>query len=392
MRRYSVFTLLLAFTLTLLPLLASCKLLPNEDTGKTVISDGVLSYEVTDDTGKQCRVLGFAEEAATSVTIPNEVNGYAVTGIAPGAFSRLETLEQVTFPAGLQIVGDNAFYNCTALREIVLEEGLNRICWNAFYGCVNLRRVVLPASLERVDRDAFCNCKVLTTVEISDLEAWCRIDFELYHDEFNSNPLWYAKKLLLNGEPLTEAVLPDGLTEIGDSAFYGCETLERVSIPDSVTEIGKYAFARCTSLEEIVLPDHVRIVGERAFYDCSGLKTATLGNSLQTLDSFAFAECCELEEISVPGKVHELSQYVFASCSKLQIISLPATIEKINMGALRKCESLKEIRFAGTVAQWTAIDKVSFDRDSIYADLDWNYGWSYKMGADSVICSDGTTY
>ena len=57
---------------------------------------------------------------------------------------------------------------------------------------------------------------------------------------------------------ITEAIIPDGVTEIGNSAFRCCSQLKKVVIPKSVTEIGKFAFANCYDLEEVTLPEKFR--------------------------------------------------------------------------------------------------------------------------------------
>ena len=80
----------------------------------------------------------------------------------------------------------------------------------------------------------------------------------------------------------TEAVIPDGVTVIGDEAFVGNQRLKKVIIPEGVTEIGKRAFSGCTSLRELSLPRSLTIIGDSAFYNCDGLKELSLMLSLTT--------------------------------------------------------------------------------------------------------------
>ena len=84
-------------------------------------------------------------------------------------------------------------------------------------------------------------------MHVNSLTAWCNIKFSTS----SSNPLYYAKNLYLNGELVTELIIPDDVTKINDCAFYCCESITSVVIPSSVTSIGVGAFFECKALEYI---------------------------------------------------------------------------------------------------------------------------------------------
>lgn len=117
----------------------------------------------------------------------------------------------------------------------------------AFEDCGKLTSIAIPATVTHLGDWAFADCKGLTAVYITDIKAWC----EIKSDYYNSNPLFYAKKLYLNGELVTKVVIPDGTTKIGKYAFQNCEALTHVEIPHSMAQIEGCAFKYC-SLESIL--------------------------------------------------------------------------------------------------------------------------------------------
>ena len=105
-------------------------------------------------------------------------------------------------------------------------------------------------------------------------------------------PQWYDKQPWESMVSQIETiVLPDGLTSIGDCAFYECTGVTSVTIPDSVTSIGEEAFSGCTGLTSVTIPDSVISIGVEAFYGCTGLTSVTIPDSVTSIGVCAFDGC-----------------------------------------------------------------------------------------------------
>ena len=260
------------------------------------------NYVTSIDSGafNQCKGL-------TSINIPD-----SVTSIGSGAFYECENLEFITISDNVKEIGPLAFYNtyfynnidnwedgylyinkhlikaaatseceikCDTLTiagsafmgnidmtSINLPDSLISIGEGAFASCFSLQSINIPNNILHIGKDAFENCTSLQTVSIDNLLGWCNIAFE----NRTANPTYYSKKLYLNGEIITNLIIPDGVTNINDYSFKNIE-LESVLIPHTVNAIGIEAFSNCTKLNKVYLGRNVKDIGLWAFDGCLDL-------------------------------------------------------------------------------------------------------------------------
>ena len=187
----------------------------------------------------------------TEVNIPASLHEIPVREIAGSAFADRADLESVQISDGIQSIGDFAFVNCSALKSVSLGEGLLSVGASAFEDCVSLSEIEIPKSVVSIGKAAFEGCHNLVNVYLADIAAWCAIDFR----SSSASPFYNAENLYLNGELVTDLVVPDGVTSIGNYAFYSCDGLTSVSIPSSVISIGNSAFTGCDSLTSVYITD-----------------------------------------------------------------------------------------------------------------------------------------
>ncbi len=242
------------------------------------------------------------------LVIPEAVGGMRVTEIVADAFKNHTTLKTVTFLARNITIGLDAFYGCTSIE----------------------------------------------TVYVSDIDAWLSLDFQ----NKEANPMHNGAELYvgthLKNEKLTTLTVPDYVEEIGDYAFYGCTSLERVDFNEGIKSLGVDCFYNCDSIKYVSIQNattwcgvsigslyanpmvyaeynyvrNVKItkleldvdkIGDYCFAGCKELKTVALSENVTKIGSSAFEGCVVLEEIYIPITVLTVGENVFLDCNKVAI-------------------------------------------------------------------------
>lgn len=146
----------------------------------------------------------------------------------------------------------------------------------------------------------------------------------------------------LNKKTLSTVVVKDGVTSIGQSAFYECSNLSKAVLPDGMNRINKEAFYKCISLDEIYLSDDITKIGDHAFYNCKSLTSVKLPSNLERIESSTFSDCTSLNTVEMGNKITDIGGNAFMYCA-LKDITLSSSLQSIGYWAFRSCKSLESI-------------------------------------------------
>ena len=255
---------------------------------------------------------------AVALTIPSTINGVPVTRIGNYAFTGCTSLTSVTIPNSVESLGGSAFSYCTSLTNVTIPNSVTRIGDSAFNGCTSLNSVTIPNSVESLGDYAFYGCTSLTNVTIPNsvtsigdyafqaCAGLTAIEVEGLNSVYSS-----LEGVLLN-KSRTELIRCPG----GKAGSY--------TVPNGVTSIESSAFFGCTSLTSVTIPNSVTSIGFNAFQACAGLTSVTIGNSVTRIEGEAFSGCTGLTGVYFQGNAASGGEDVFGSSDKAIVYYLPA--------------------------------------------------------------------
>ncbi len=219
------------------------------------------------------------------------------------------------------------------------------------------------------------------------------------YENYTKTP-WYMEK-----DKIKKVIISEGITSIGNNAFYTCKSLTEITIPSTVTRIGYDAFNACDALQtvrisdleawqkitfnssnsnpmryatqlyvngnkptsvvvsseiteidrytfsgweqltSVTIPDNITLIDDSAFMSCVNLKTLSIGNGVKTIESDAFSGCKSLVSLTIPDSVTRVGTYAFEYCESLETVVIGDGLKSLQRSVFSGCENLKEITF-----------------------------------------------
>ena len=248
--------------------------------------------------------------------------------IADGVFYDNENLKKIEFPDSLERIGNESFRSCKSLEEISVPEGVDIIGESAFMYS-GLKKVSLPETVVNIGDYAFMECIHLSEINlpknIENIGHWCfdNTDYllDMESDEYGCK---YVGDILLGytGKGAKRIKIRDGTRLIAAGAFEDGEFIEGVYIPNSVEIIGEYVFYNCYRLKEVYFQE---------------------GSRLSELKPVTFGQCISLEEIELPEGLKKIQDHVFINCA-FKTITMPENVEYVDPYAISEYDMLEEVR------------------------------------------------
>ena len=250
----------------------------------------------------------------------------------------------------------DSLFESQHMQFVVVNDYIRTIGNKVFAECSNLKEVSVPDTVQTFGQNNFLNDNSVT-LKIRKVDG--SIDDHVYQD----NLLFVTTVLIEDGisvigeyafynDTSVQVIsVPNSVNTIGQYAFYNCNSIKEINIPNGVTAIRSHTFFGCASLENIVTPNSVTLIEDYAFYGCVEVRTLTISNTCESIGSNAFYNCKSIEELIIPDSVKYIGTYAFRSCVKITELDFSDNVEEIGACAFYDCNALETVRLGKKIVE-----------------------------------------
>ena len=327
-------------------------------------------YQDIYDSGIRCLIIGSGINAigsyafADCTDLAEIIVPDGVISIGDGAFQQNSGTKRVVLPPSTVYIGHSALRDCSALTSVSLPDSMsNRLFLDMFEGCTNLKSVDIPDGITDIYEGDLASCPNWTDIYYDNWgRVWNRVVSNV-RDSIPDRMNVHFKDNIYDsgscGENVTWTLTADGTLTISGTG----------AMTDYTYDSRSPWYSCRTYIKRVVMQQGVTSIGDHAFWDCSGLTSVTIPDGVTSIGGDAFSGCAALTSVEIPNGVTAIGGSTFSNCIRLAKVTIPKSVTSIGKNAFYYCESIADVYYDGTEEDWAKISISSGNEDLLAAAL-----------------------
>ena len=327
-------------------------------------------YQDIYDSGIRCLIIGSGIKTigsyafADCTDLAEIIVPDGVISIGDGAFLQNSGAKRVVLPPSTVYIGHGALRDCSALTSVSLPDSMsNRLFLDMFEGCTNLKSVDIPDGITDIYEGDLASCPNWTDIYYDNWgRVWNRVVSGV-RDSIPDRMNVHFKDNIYDsgscGENVTWTLTADGTLTISGTG----------AMTDYTYDSRSPWYSCRTYIKRVVMQQGVTSIGDHAFWDCSGLTSVTIPDGVTSIGGDAFSGCAALTSVEIPNGVTAIGGSTFSNCIRLAKVTIPKSVTSIGKNAFYYCESIADVYYDGTEEDWAKISISSGNEDLLAAAL-----------------------
>ena len=327
-------------------------------------------YQDIYDSGIRCLIIGSGIKTigsyafADCTDLAEIIVPDGVISIGDGAFQQNSGAKRVVLPPSTVYIGHGALRDCSALTSVSLPDSMsNRLFLDMFEGCTNLKSVDIPDGITDIYEGDLASCPNWTDIYYDNWgRVWNRVVSNV-RDSIPDRMNVHFKDNIYDsgscGENVTWTLTADGTLTISGTG----------AMTDYTYDSRSPWYSCRTYIKRVVMQQGVTSIGDHAFWDCSGLTSVTIPDGVTSIGGDAFSGCAALTTVEIPNGVTAIGGSTFSNCIRLAKVTIPKSVTSIGKNAFYYCESIADVYYDGTEEDWAKISISSGNEDLLAAAL-----------------------